>query len=126
MYFHLKNGWKPIQLRNIEQKTESILPLFLINMDTLDVLKIVFLAVLHTHIWFSWAKSDYYAAKAGKKILSLKRVISFLIPTIITLLSIIVVDYPVPENWFWRMSIDVVAVGIIVYFRWRLIHVEQK
>lgn len=89
-------------------------------MSTIDLLKVVFLAILHTHIWFSWAKSDFYAAQAGKKIFSIKRIISFCIPTIITLLSIIVVKYPVPQNWFWRLSVDVVAVGIIVYFRWRL------
>lgn len=76
----------------------------------MSILQVVFLALLHTHIWFTWAKNDHYAAKAGKSIFSLKRIVIFLIPTLLTILSIIVVKYPVPDNWIGRLSIDIVAV----------------
>jgi len=86
---------------------------------TLNILKILFLAILHTHLWLGWAKKDYTATVIEKqKFPSKKRLLILIIPIALTILSIIVVDYPVPDNIFARTSVDIVAIWVIVWFRW--------
>ncbi len=86
---------------------------------TLNILKVLFLAILHTHLWLSWAKKDYIATHTEKqKFPSKKRLLILIIPILLTVLSIIVVDYPVPDNIIVRISVDIIAIWIIIWFRW--------
>lgn len=85
----------------------------------LNILKILFLAILHTHLWLGWAKKDHQATHTLKqKFPSKKRLLILIIPIVLTILSIIVVDYPIPDNIFARISVDVIAIWIIIWFRW--------
>ncbi len=86
---------------------------------TLNILKVLFLALLHTHLWLWWAKKDYISTVKEKlKFPSKKRLLILVLPIVLTILSIMVVDYPVPDNMFARMSVDIIAIWVIIWFRW--------
>lgn len=80
-----------------------------------EIRAVIALAVIHWIAWSSWAKADYFRKREKW---DWERIRSMSPSAIITLMSIWAIDYPYPDNWGPRITIDIFAVSLIIFLRW--------
>ena len=78
----------------------------------------VFLLFLHPYAAMKWAKVDAYLANGG--VLKYSRLQYALIGVFIITFSLVFTTYYSPENLYIRGLVDIVAVGLIAIYRFKL------